>query len=81
VSDVVLAILLGALALFLILGMVRSFGHPVVDGRRSRCPACATNTLKPLDAQRMPGRLDMYRCESCGRGFREQLDGSLAEMT
>jgi hypothetical protein len=74
-------ILLGALALFLIVGLVRSFGYPAVDGWRSRCPACATNTLRPLEAQRMPGRLDMYRCEKCGRGFREQLDGSLTEMT
>lgn len=81
-ETIILLLVFGALVVLLGWGLVATFGHPVVDGWFSRCPACATDTLRPLDAgvREMRGRLSIYRCERCGKCYRAQLDGTLAEM-
>ena len=76
-----LEILLVMFAAIMIVGVVVSFGIEGMTGHRSRCPACGTETLLPLDAGHQPGRLRVYRCERCGEGFREQLDGTFARMS
>ena len=66
-------------AIILGIAMVVSFGSGF-DARHSRCPACGNEALSVLEAGHQPGRLPLYRCGSCGTGFRQQLDGTLAAM-
>lgn len=74
-----LEILLILGAIVLAFAMFREFGHSL-DPARSRCPGCGTDSLERVEPGRLPGRLEVYRCMHCGRGYRDQLDGSLAEM-
>jgi len=66
-------------AVILSIAIVVSFGS-AYDGWHSRCPACGNETLTVLEAGHQPGRLPLYRCGSCGTGYRQQLDGTLAAM-
>jgi hypothetical protein len=75
-------LLFGALIVLVGWGLISTVGHPVLDGWYSRCPACATDTLRPLDAGVVPmrKRFSIYRCEQCGKAYRAELGGTLVEM-